>query len=190
MKKLSLYIFLVLIVCNVGFAATLISLNDLKLDENINNYFFNQEISEFSYEGDGYGIGSNYSVLFIPPNKLKDKKYDSLTIAFSNNSKKISYYAGFVEGFKNLNECLNFRDKQVSKSKKEFLIHERENQTNKHSDGLIQQTVRFISIKSSAAFSCDYFEEEKNSRVDFRFDVLTNKFNDWVVNLNDTKTTN
>ena len=190
MKKLSQYIFLFLIWCNVGFTATLISLNDLKLNANIDDYFFNQEITEFNYEGDGYGSSSNYSLLFIPLNKLKDKKYDSLTIAFSNNSKKISYYAGFVEGFKNLNECLDFRDKQVSKSKKEFLLHKRKNETNKHSDGIIQQTVRFTSIKSAAGFSCDYFEEEKNSRVDFRFDVLTNKFNDWVVKLNNTETTN
>ena len=69
MKKLSQYIFLFLIWCNVGFTATLISLNDLKLNANIDDYFFNQEITEFNYEGDGYGSSSNYSLLFIPLNK-------------------------------------------------------------------------------------------------------------------------
>ena len=101
-------------ICNVGFASTLISLKDLKLNENINNYFFNQEITEYNYEGEGYGTDSLYSVLFIPQSKLKDKEYDSITISFNNKSKKISYYAGFVEKFKNLNKCLEYRDKQVS----------------------------------------------------------------------------
>ena len=190
MKKLSLYIFLGLMWCNVGFASTLISLKDLKLNENINNYFFNQEITEYSYEGAGYGTDSLYSVLFIPQSKLKDKEYDSITISFNNKSKKISYYAGFVEKFKNLNKCLEYRDKQVSKNKYKFLLHDRENQTNTHNDGMVQKTIRFISIKSSAAFSCDYFEDEKNSRADYRFDVLTDEFNTWVMKLNNTETTN
>ena len=175
--------------CNVGYAATLISLSDLKLNEDINNYFFNQEITEYNYEGSGYGSNSDYSVLLIPANKLKNKRYDSITIAYDNNTKKISYYAGFIEKFRNLNECLEYRDEQVSKNKKKFLLHKKKNQISTHEEGLIQETVRFISIKSSAAFSCDFFEEEKNSRVDFRFDVLTNKFNEWVVELNKTETT-
>tara|TARA_B100000965_G_C19426139_1_gene684371 strand:+ start:332 stop:904 length:573 start_codon:yes stop_codon:yes gene_type:complete len=190
MKKLFLYVFLVLIWCNVGFTATLISLADLKLNENINNYFFNQEITEYNYEGEGYGTDSVYSVLFIPQSKLKNKEYDSITIAINNNSKKISYYAGFVEKFKNLNKCLEYRDKQVLKNKYKFLLHDRDDQTNTHSDGLIQKTVRFISIKSSAAFSCDYFEDQKNSNVNYRFDVLTDEFNNWVQKLNKTETTN
>ena len=176
--------------CNVGFASTLISLKDLKLNENINNYFFNQEITEYNYEGNGYGTDSVYSVLFIPQSKLKNKEYDSITIAFNNKSKKISYYAGFVENFKNLDKCLEYRDKQVSENKYKFLLHDREDQTNTHSDGIIQKTVRFFSIKSAAGFSCDYFEDEKNFRVDYRFDVLTDEFNTWVVNLNKTETTN
>ena len=54
---------------------------------NINNYFFNQEITEYNYEGDGYGTDSVYSVLFIPQSKLKNKEYDLITIAFNNKSK-------------------------------------------------------------------------------------------------------
>ena len=100
MKKLLCYVFFSLIFCNAGLTASLISLKDLKLNENINNYFFNQEITEFSYEGDGYGTNSEYSVIFIPQSKLKNKEYDGLTVSFNNKSKKISYYAGFVQKFK------------------------------------------------------------------------------------------
>ena len=189
MKKLSLYIFLGLMCCNVGFTQQL-ALTDLKLNEKINNYFFNQEITEYSYEGEGYGTNSIYSVLFIPQSKLKNKEYNSITIAFDNKSKKIVYYAGFVENFKNLNKCLEYRDKQVSENKNKFLLQNRDDQTNTHDNGLIQKTIRFSKINSSAAFSCDYFEDEKNSRVDYRFDVLTDKFNIWVMELNKTKTTN
>ena len=57
-----------------------------------------------------------------------------------------------------------------------------------HSGGIIQEVVRFITIQSEAKFSCDFYEDEKNSRVDFRFDVLTDKFNEWVVELNKTET--
>ena len=190
MRKLFPYIFPILMLCNVGFASTLISLKDLKLNENINNYFFNQEITEYNYEGEGYGTDSLYSVLFIPQSKLKDKEYDAITISFNNKSKKISYYAGFVQKFKNLNKCLEYRDRQVSENKYKFLLHDRDDQTNTHKDGMVQKTVRFISIKSSAAFSCDYFEDEKNSRVDYRFDVLTDEFNTWVMKLEKTETTN
>jgi hypothetical protein len=147
--------------CNVGSTQQL-ALTDLKLNEKINNYFFNQEITD----------------------------YNSITIAFDNKSKKIVYYAGFVENFKNLNKCLEYRDKQLSENKNKFLLQNRDDQTNTHDNGLIQKTIRFYKINSSAAFSCDYFEEEKNSRVDYRFDVLTDKFNTWVMELNKTKTTN
>ena len=189
MKKLSLYIFLGLMWCNIGIAATLISLSDLKVNEDINDYFINKEISEYSYEGNGYGSKSDYSVLFVPKNKIKNNKYDSITIAYNNNTKKISYYAAFIEKFKNLNICLEFRDGEVLKNKKKFLFHKKSNDISTHEDGLIQETIRFASLKSSAAFSCDFFEDEKNSRVDFRFDVLTDKFNEWVVELNKTETT-
>ena len=190
MRKLFPYIFPILMLCNVGFASTLISLKDLKLNENINNYFFNQEITEFSYEGDGYGTNSEYSVIFIPQSKLKNKEYDGLTVSFNNKSKKISYYAGFVQKFKNLNKCLEYRDKQVTENKYKFLLHDRRNETNTHRDGLIQKTVRFISLNSAAAFHCEYFEDEINSRVDYRTDVLTNEFNNWVATLEKTETTN
>ena len=190
MKKLLCYVFLSLIFCNAGFTSSLISLKDLKLNENINNYFFNQEITEFSYEGDGYGTNSEYSVIFIPQSKLKNKEYDGLTISFNNKSKRISYYAGFVQKFKNLNKCLEYRDKQVTENKYKFLLHDRRNETNTHRDGLIQKTVRFISLNSAAAFHCEYFEDEINSRVDYRTDVLTNEFNNWVANLEKTETTN
>lgn len=188
MKKLSLYAFLGLIWCNVGFTQQL-NLTDLKLNENINNYFFNQEITEYSHEGDGYGIDSAYSVLFIPKSKLKNKEYDSITIAFDNKSKKIVYYAGFVEKFKNLNKCLEYRDKQITKNKNKYLLKNPQDQTSTHNDGMIQKTIRFSQLYSSAAFSCDYLENTKNSRVDYRFDVLTDKFNKWVMNLEKTITT-
>ena len=54
---------------------------------------------------------------------------------------------------------------------------------------MIQKTIRFSQLYSSAAFSCDYLENTKNSRVDYRFDVLTDKFNKWVMNLEKTITT-
>ena len=43
---------------------------------------------------------------------------------------------------------------------------------------------------SSAAFHCEYFEDEINSRVDYRTDVLTEEFNNWVATLEKTETTN
>ena len=104
-------------------------------------------------------------------------------------SKKIVYYAAFLEGFKNLNECLNYRDEQVSKNRKKFILHKKSAAKSAHKSGLIQEAVRFQSIKTEAKFTCDYYEDEKDKVVDFRFDVLTSEFNKWVVELSETKTT-
>ena len=125
----------------------------------------------------------------IVSNKFKDNEYDDFTIAYETKSKKIAYYAGFVEGFKNLNECLKYRDEQVLKNRKKFILHKKNAVKSTHNSGLIQEAVRFQSIKTEAKFTCDYFEDEKDKRVDYRFDVLTSEFNEWVVELDDTKTT-
>ena len=188
MRKLLLYLTVSFIFCSFGNAATKISLGDLKLKESINNFFSKQEIAEYSYEGFGYGKNSKYSVLFLYPDQLKDKQYDTITIAFNNKTKKIAYYAGFVEKFKNLNECVKFRDAQVLKNRKKFLLHKKKTGLSTHADKMLQDVVFFGSTRSEAKFTCDFFEEERNSRVDFRFDVLTPEFNKWVIELEKTKT--
>ena len=56
MKKLSLYIFLVLMFCNVGYAEK-IYLKDIKINSNITNYFSPKEIDLYNTEIDGkYGF--------------------------------------------------------------------------------------------------------------------------------------
>ena len=46
MKKLTLYIFLVLMWCNVGFAE-LISITDIKIGDRVSEYFTSKQISEY-----------------------------------------------------------------------------------------------------------------------------------------------
>ena len=175
--------------CNFAYSENQIYLKDLKLNQGINNYFSNQEIAEYNIEDFGYGSNSKYSLLMDIANKFKNNEYDSFTIAYETKSKKIVYYAAFLEGFKNLNECLNYRDEQVSKNRKKFTFHKKNYVKSTHNDGLIQEIIGFRSIKSDAKFSCDYYEDEKFIRVDFRFDALTIKFNEWVVELEGTETT-
>ena len=162
----------------------------MKLNQDINNYFSNQEIAEYNIEDFGYGSDSKYSLLIsFDTNKFKDNQYDDFSIVYETKSKKIVYYAGFVEGFKNLNECLKYRDEQVSKNRKKFILHKKSAAKSTHKSGLIQEAVRFQSIKTEAKFNCDYYEDEKDKAVDFRFDVLTSEFNEWVVELSETKST-
>ena len=52
MKKLSLYIFLVLMFCNIGSAENKIILKDLKINSNITNYFSQKEIDLYRYDED------------------------------------------------------------------------------------------------------------------------------------------
>ena len=189
MKKYFLYIFFLLTVCNFAYSENQIYLKDLKLNQDINNYFSNQEIAEYNIEDFGYGSNSKYSLLMDIANKFKNNEYDSFTIAYETKSKKIVYYAAFLEGFKNLNECLNYRDEQVSKNREKFTFHKKSSGQLTHQDGLIQEAIRFKSIKTEAKFTCDYYEDEEFTRADFRFDALTTKFNEWVVELEGTKNT-
>ena len=189
MKKLLGIVVLGLLWCNFAYSENQIYLKDLKLNQSINNYFSNQEIAKYNIQDFGYGSNSKYSLLMGISSKFKNNKYDEFTIAYETKSKKIVYYAAFVQEFKNLSKCLNFRDKEVSKNKKKFAFHKKSSGKSIHADGLIQEIILFQSIKTEAKFSCDYFEDEKFIRVDFRFDALTSKFNEWVIKLEGTETT-
>ena len=70
MKKLSLYIFLILMFCNVGFAE-LIIFSDIKIGEKVSKYFNDQEISQY-YVSDSKDNAAGV-IIFD-----KDKKYSYL----------------------------------------------------------------------------------------------------------------
>ena len=187
MKKFLGILVLGLLWSNFAYSENQIYLKDLKLNQSINNYFSNQEIAKYNIQDFGYGSNSKYSLLMNISNKFKNNEYDSFTIAYATKSKKIAYYAAFVDGFKNLNECLNFRDEQVSKNRKKFILRKKKSFKSTHADGFIQEAISFKGTKTDAKFSCDYYEDQKFIRVDFRFDTLTMKFNEWVVKLEGTE---
>ena len=189
MKKLSLYIFLVLMFCNVGFAENKIILKDLKINSNITNYFSQKEIDLYRYDEEGkYGKNEIYSLLYIKnPNEKFNENFSLIMIAYNNKSWKIHYTAGLME---NLNNCIKFRDEQINAYKTIFKNYKKRIATSEHSDGLKQEIISFRKGNLRAKFTCDYYSESSPyaGTVDFRVDFLTDTFNTWVVRAEGTTT--
>jgi len=187
MKKLSLYIFLVLMWCNFG-AAEKISFTDIKIGDKISKYFNSKQISEYyvsnsdpSPSGEKlFGKDLKYSfIALFPENKIFAEDYGFYQIYYENNSKKIVSISG-TDISPDIDSCLKKRSEKVSEYKSKnritslFNKHESEDT---YPDGVKTYNVGFYGPRKIFAFSCYVYPDDN---VEYSFTIYENEYNSYI----------
>ena len=184
MKKLSLYIFLVLMFCNVGFAEKK-SLVDIKIGDKITEHFSTYFIIENYVDDDVteedirvYGKNYKYSfIAFVNDGTFED--YDYIQVYYETKADKIVSTAGIYE-VSDESSCISKRNKLAAEYKKKnriTSIFTRDEDTHKFPDGLVDKNVSFDNNKSVYAFHCYVYPE---GMIQLRVQITTHEFDDYV----------
>ena len=185
MKKLSLYIFFVLIWCNIGFSQ--ISLIDIKIGDKITNHFNSNQISKYyifnaekTSKGEQvYGIDQKYSFISIDDTSLFKENFLVIQIYYENQTGKIVSTAG-VDLVESKEECIEKRTKDVKNYKKmnrvTSLFSKREG-THKFPDGMIDDFILFEDKNKFFSFSCYVYADGMKT---YRVEVYQNEYNDFI----------
>ncbi len=160
MKKLSLYIFLVLIWCNVGIAEEIseIKVEGMSIGDSLLEYFTEEEIQEATVPGvypDKFEVTYNIKKTF---------RYDFITVTYKFNDKKYKIY-GISTGLKfsnDIQDCYKEQNeivKEISINWKHWGILPFEKKNNS-----TYKPVTFEDRKGDAiSISCYYFPENTAS---------------------------
>ena len=184
MKKLSLYVFLVLMWCNVGFAEKK-SLIDIKIGDKITKHFSTNQIIENYVDDDVteedirvYGKNYKYSfIAFVNDGTFED--YDYIQVYYETKTDKIVSTAGIYE-VSDESDCISKRNKLASEYKKKnriTSIFTRYEDTHKFPDGLVDKYIVFDNKKKSFGFKC-YIPTEGTPHL--RVQISTHEFDNYV----------
>ena len=187
MKKLSLYIFLVLMWCNVGFAEK-ISLIDIKIGDKISKYFNSQQISKYYIEDAAkspsgervFGKDLKYSFIALGDKEgIFNKDYDFFQIYYENDTKKIVSISG-TDKSADLDACSKKRNDKVSKYKSKNRIttlFNRNDSTDTYPDGTTIDNVAFHGLNKIFVFAC---YEWSSDDVEYSLTIYESKYNDFI----------
>ena len=161
MKKLSLYIFLVLMWCNVGFAEK-ISLIDIKIGDSVTENFSTIQIIENYVDNDVMEedirvYGKNYKYSYIAfVNDGTFKNYEYIQIYYETKTDKIVSTTGIYE-MSDESDCISKRNKLASEYQKKNRITSlftREEDTHILPDGQVDRYIVFENKKKQFVFRC------------------------------------
>ena len=190
MKKLSLYIFLGLMWCNVGFAE-LIIFSDIKIGEKVSKYFNDQEISQYYVSGDKsnpagviiYDKDKKYSyLLFLKEDRIFKGNFEFYQIYYENSTDKI-VGIGSVNFVSSKDSCFQKRKTDADTYKMKNRITSLFNkQQNKHTfpDGTIDDFIMFTGKEKYISFSCYIYDD----KIEYRIDALENNYNNYIYKIN------
>ena len=190
MKKLSLYIFLILMVCNVGFAE-LIIFSDIKIGEKVSKYFNDQEISQY-YVSDSkdnaagviiFGKDKKYSyLLFLKEDRIFKGNFEFYQIYYENSTDKI-VGIGSVDFVSSKDSCFQKRKTDVETYKmKNRITSIFSKQQDKHTfpDGMIDDFIMFTGKEKYISFACYIYDD----KIEYRADALENNYNNYIYKIN------
>ena len=187
MKKLSLYIFVGLMVCNVGFAEP-IRFNDIKIGDRMSKHFNSQQISKYyihdaekTAKGERiYGKDLKYSLIaFLKEDGVFKEDYDAVQIYYENGTDKIVSIAG-IDQMISKDSCFEKRKNDVNMYIKKNRITSLFNKhQDKHAfpDGMVDDYVQFVGEEKFFSFSCYIYPDD---RIRNRVEVYENNYNDYI----------
>ena len=190
MKKLSLYIFLILMFCNVGFAE-LIIFSDIKIGEKVSKYFNDQEISQYYVSGDKnnpagviiFDKDKKYSyVSFLKEDRIFKGNFEFYQIYYENSTGKI-VGIGNVDLMSSKDSCFQKRKTDVETYKmKNRITSLFSKQQDKHtfSNGTIDDFIMFTGKEKYISFSCYIYDD----KIEYRADALENNYNNYIYKIN------
>ena len=192
MKKLSLYVFLVLMWCNVGFAE-LIIFSDIKIGEKVSKYFNDQEISQYYVSGSKnnpagviiFDKDKKYSyLLFLKEDRIFKGNFEFYQIYYENSTGKIVGIGNVdLMSGEDKDSCLKKRKTDVEMYiKKNRITSLFSKQQDKHTfpDGMIDDFIMFTGKEKYISFSCYIYDD----KIEYRVDALENNYNDYIYKIN------
>ena len=194
MKKLSLYIFLVLMWCNVGIAET-ISLMDIKIGDKISKHFNSQQISKYYISDAGksptgerlFGKDLKYSfIAIINEDGIFSEVYNFFQIYYENDSKKVVSISG-TDFSLDKDTCLKKRNNKVSEYKSKNRIttlFNKHETTNAYPDGTTTYDVAFHGPNKIFAFSCYVYTPDMDKDVEYSLTIYDNIYNIFIYEAN------
>ena len=187
MKKLFLYIFLVLMWCNVG-VAELIIFSDIKIGDKISKYFNSQQISQYfifnpepTPSGERiFGKDLKYSIIaMLSKDNVFEENYNAFQIYYENKSEKIVSLSG-IDVSPDIDSCLKKRSEKVleykSKNRITSLFNKQESEDT-FSDGVKTYNVGFYGPAKLFVFSCYVYS---NDDVEYSLTIYENEYNSFV----------
>ena len=188
MKKLSLYIFLVLMWCNVGFAE-LIKFKDIKLGDNMSEYFSDQIISSHDQspiadknsKGERvFGTDLKYNYIGVgKEDEIFDQEFQYIQVYYETASNKIVSIDG-IDEFSTIENCVSKRKIDVAYYKKKnrltTLFNERKD-IQKNKSGEISDFILFLGKKKFLSFTCISYPD---GIIENRLEITDLKFNEYV----------
>ena len=187
MKKLFLYVFLVLMWFNVVVAEK-ISLIDIKIGDKISKYFNSQQLSKYyvsnadpSPSGEKlFGKDLKYSfIAMTSEDKIFEGDYAFYQIYYENNSKKIVSLSG-IDISPDVDSCLKKRSEKVSEYKSKNRITSLFNKQESEDtflDGVKTYNVGFYGPRKIFAFSCYVYPDDN---VEYSFTIYENEYNSYI----------
>ena len=191
MKQLSLYIFLVLMWCNVGFAEK-ISFLDIKIGDKITDHFTSNQINKYYMDDEEnttnskgervYGREVIYSFLAIIDDReifKEDYSNSGIQIYYENETDKIVSF-GKVDMATDLSSCIIERNKDVANYTKKNRItslFNKDEDTHKFPDGMVDHYVSFYGKDKLFSFRCYVYPDGDITK---RFQAGTWKFNEYI----------
>ena len=188
MKKIFLYVFLVLMWCNAGFAEK-INFFDIKIGDKISKHFNSQQISKYYFidtektpSGEVlYGKNKKYAFLQLKKEDgIFKKDYQFFQIFYENGTDKIVAIAGVdLMSVKDKDLCFERRKIDVAKYIKKNRItslFKKHQDTHIFPDGMIDDYVQFFGEEKFFSFSCYLYP----SKIEYRVEAYENNYNEWV----------
>ena len=188
MKKLSLYVFLGLIFCNVA-VAELLKFKDVKLGIKMSEYFSDQIISsmdqssiaEKNSKGERvFGTDLKYNYIgFVKEDEFFEQEFLYIQVYYETASNKIVSLSG-IDEFSSIEKCISKRKVDVADYKKQnritTLFNERKN-ISRNDVGTTDDFIAYVGTKKFFAFSCLSYPD---GTIENRVEITDLEFNEYL----------
>ena len=185
MKKLSLYIFLVLMWCNVGVAEDIsdFQIEGMSIGDNLLDYFSEEEIlSNQPY----LEIEKEYRFKTVEFYKtISSEEYDSISIVYKSNGKKfiIHKIKGAIFYSNNIKDCYSKKNEITEDLSVLFKDVEWENTEYKDEDGFFSFSTKHLKWGVVLISCYDWNSKltmEKKWKDNLRVSIETKEYNKWL----------
>ena len=182
MKKLSLYIFLVLMWCNVGFADDIsdFEIEGISIGDNVSEFFTEMQIIQNTVK-----YHTNNKFITLEFNNLDFfKTYGALQVAYKSENKIISEITGLILYKYNIEDCYEKMDMVINDILNSINVIDKTDKIvqklRQDSSGKSEMTIVQLYFDSGyCQIGCYDWSDEKGWTDNFRVTIRTNEFSKW-----------
>ena len=183
MKKLSLYIFLVLLFCKVGFADDIsdFQIEGMGIGDNVSEFFTEMQIIQNTVK---YHTNNNKFITLEFNNLDSLKTYGALQLTYKSENKIINEITGLIYYEYNIEDCYEKMDMVINDILNSVNIIDKTDKIvqklRQDSSGKSEMTIVELYFDSGyCQIGCYNWSDEKGWTDNLRVTIRTNEFNKW-----------